>query len=379
MKLIAFLINLQKHVQFRSKLFGSSHALRALCLGQDRYKRRYWILPHGGGVFVEGLDTAEKEIVLDLKSEGEEPNESMQVDGIKQEPKLEQGKEGVVGNHTGGEASLKSPTNTSLKSPLKSLNVSSSLENISKADTYTGNGAPSGDDKGGVNNINGNAQGQTAQPKLNNTYIPMAASRNAMEIQRIENLFRDEASTSKPDPSHQKLLNVTQGHDGKSRPWFKLLPRMPCDETSLTLSHSPGSGHFVPTYSKRGGDAEVGSTPPLKRPPGRPPRISNPSYDSANRVASPQSSALLQNVAKQTTTIQFLPQLPVKRPPGRPPKSSYQTVNLVYFDGHPGGDLPTSTLALSTQSASTMSLSFEELKKNVLESLMQEPAPIPPG
>ncbi|XP_022779270.1 bromodomain adjacent to zinc finger domain protein 2B-like isoform X4 [Stylophora pistillata] len=367
----------KKHAQFRSKLFGSSHALRALCLGQDRYKRRYWILPRGGGVFVEGMDTAEKEIVLDIKPEGEEP-ESMQVEGIKQEPNSEHGKESVVGNHSGGEPGLKSPTNNSLKSPLKSPNVSSSLENISKADTSTGNGAPSGDDKGGLNNVNGSVLGQAVQPKLNNSYIQTAASRNAMEIQRIENLFRDEASTSKPDPSHQKLLNVSQEQDGNRRPWFNLLPRMPCDEASLTLSHSPSSGHFVPTYSKRGGDAEIGSTPPLKRPPGRPPRIANPNYDSTNRLASPESSALLQNVAKQTTTIQFLPQLPVKRPPGRPPKSSYQTVNLVYFDGHPGGDLPTSTLALSTQSASTMSLSFEELKKNVLESLMQEPAPIPP-
>ena len=86
-----------------------------------------------------------------------------------------------------------------------------------------------------------------------------------------------------------------------------------------------------------------------------------------------------QGVVHQATTIQFLPQLAVKRPPGRPPKSSYQTLNLVYVDGQPQANMPTSTLALSTQSASTMSLSFEELKRNVLESLMQEPAPIPPG
>ena len=373
------IFNLQKHAQFRSKLFGSSHALRALCLGQDRYKRRYWILPHGGGVFIEGMETAEKEIVLDIKPEGEETNhcESMQVDGIKQECKIEPCKEGGAENHMGGESGMKSPTNTVLKSPLKSPSVSSPLETISKPDNKDGVMASSGDNKMEVNNIHGNAQG--SQPKLNNTYIPAAASRNAMEIQRIENLFRDEASTSKPGPSHQKHSNVQQAQEENAKPWFSLLPRMPCDESSLTLSHSHNSGNFVPTYSKKGGDIDIISTPPPKRPPGRPPRISNPNYDSTNRLTSPQSSSVLQNVAKQTTTIQFLPQLPVKRPPGRPPKSSYQTLNLVYFDGHPGGNMPTSTMALSTQSASTMSLSFEELKKNVLESLMQEPAPIPPG
>ena len=142
----------------------------------------------------------------------------------------------------------------------------------------------------------------------------------------------------------------------------------------MTLSHTHHSGNFVPTYSKKGGDIDFASPPPpVKRPPGRPPRISNPSDSQAGPSTMPR------DVPKQAISIQYLPQLPVKRPPGRPPKSSYQTINLSYLDGHPGGAVPTSTMAASTQSVSTMSLSFEELKKNVLESLMQEPAPIPPG
>lgn len=372
--------NLQKHTQFRSKLFGSSHALRALCLGQDRYKRRYWILPHGGGIFVEGMETAEKEIVLDLKPEGEEINhsevkyESTQVDGVKQTQKIEPCKEGGVENHSGTEAGMKSPTNTGLKSPLKSP-MHSSLESVLKPDNKDSVPASSGDNKVDVNNIHGNVQTQATQPKLNNMYSPSAASRNALEIQRIENLFKSEASTSKAEPAHKKHSNVQRTREGGNS-WFSLLPRMPCDESSLTLSHTHYSGNFAPTYSKRGGDTEIISTPPMKRPPGRPPRISNPNYDSENRdSAEPGCSS--QDKATEDTTIQFLPE--VKRPPGRPPKSSYQTLNLLYLDGHPGGNIPTSTLALSTQSASTMSLSFEELKKNVLESLMQEPAPIPPG
>ncbi|XP_053338631.1 bromodomain adjacent to zinc finger domain protein 2A isoform X2 [Clarias gariepinus] len=39
---------------FRKKLLQSSHSMRAMSLGQDRYQRRYWLLPNIGGVLVEG-------------------------------------------------------------------------------------------------------------------------------------------------------------------------------------------------------------------------------------------------------------------------------------------------------------------------------------
>ena len=356
------MFNFQKHAQFRSKLFGSSHALRALCLGQDRYKRRYWILPHGGGIFVEGLETAEKEIVLDLKTEGEENIHAeimkvgMEPHGANQNLKAE-ACQGGTENHTGTEASLKSPTKTALKSPLHSP-THLSQEGIAKQhkETFT---APSGDNKAS------NTSATAFQPKLNSGYIPAAASRNAMEIQRIENLFK--TSSAHHDNS------AAQQHQ-ETNSWFNLLPRMPCDESSLTLSHTHNSGQFVPTYSKRSLDTDIaGASPSIKRPPGRPPRISVPNDNQ------PGPSSVPRDIPTQAMSIQYLPQLAVKRPPGRPPKSSYQTINLTYIEGQPGGGLPTSTMAASTQSVSTMSLSFEELKKNVLESLMQEPAPIPPG
>lgn len=367
------IFNLQKHAQFRSKLFGSSHALRALCLGQDRYKRRYWILPHGGGVFVEGMETAEKEIILDLKPESEENIRAeimkvgMEPDKTRQDQNID-GCKGGVENHTGAAAGLKSPgaLKSPLQPPLKSP-VHSSQGSVLKPVSKDGITASSGDDSvAEVNNI----QAQASQSRLNNAYIPTAASRNALEIQRIENLFRSEASTSKTGSTHQKHSNVQRPQEQKS--WFNLLPRMPCDESSLTLSHTHNSGNFVPTYSKRGGDMDF-TPPPLKRPPGRPPRISNTNGNEAG------PSSVSREATKQAVSIQYLPQLPVKRPPGRPPKSSYQTINLEYLQGAASGGVPTSTMAASTQSVSTMSLSFEELKKNVLESLMQEPAPIPPG
>lgn len=45
---------LQRQAFFRKKLLQSSHTMRATLLGQDRYRRRYLMLPHLGGVVVEG-------------------------------------------------------------------------------------------------------------------------------------------------------------------------------------------------------------------------------------------------------------------------------------------------------------------------------------
>lgn len=32
--------------------------------GQDRYRRRFWVLPQGGGVFVEGMESGEGNVAF---------------------------------------------------------------------------------------------------------------------------------------------------------------------------------------------------------------------------------------------------------------------------------------------------------------------------
>ncbi|XP_017584151.1 PREDICTED: bromodomain adjacent to zinc finger domain protein 2A, partial [Corvus brachyrhynchos] len=49
----------KRQMFFRKKLLHSSQTLRAASLGQDRFRRRYWVLPHLGGIFVEGAEAAE--------------------------------------------------------------------------------------------------------------------------------------------------------------------------------------------------------------------------------------------------------------------------------------------------------------------------------
>ena len=38
-------------------MLHASHNIRGIHLGQDRYKRRYFVLPNAGGVYVEGLES----------------------------------------------------------------------------------------------------------------------------------------------------------------------------------------------------------------------------------------------------------------------------------------------------------------------------------
>uniref|UniRef100_A0A8C5MCH0 Bromodomain adjacent to zinc finger domain 2A n=1 Tax=Leptobrachium leishanense TaxID=445787 RepID=A0A8C5MCH0_9ANUR len=45
---------IKRQVFFRKKILASSQRLRCVSLGQDRYRRFYWMLPHLGGFFVEG-------------------------------------------------------------------------------------------------------------------------------------------------------------------------------------------------------------------------------------------------------------------------------------------------------------------------------------
>ncbi|KAF6726780.1 Bromodomain adjacent to zinc finger domain protein 2B [Oryzias melastigma] len=47
--------------EIRQKLFDSSHSLHSTMIGQDRFKRRYWILPQCGGIFVEGIESDHEE------------------------------------------------------------------------------------------------------------------------------------------------------------------------------------------------------------------------------------------------------------------------------------------------------------------------------
>lgn len=53
---LPFPLSTQRQLFFRKKLLHSSQMLRAFSLGQDRYRRSYWVLPYLAGIFVEGTE-----------------------------------------------------------------------------------------------------------------------------------------------------------------------------------------------------------------------------------------------------------------------------------------------------------------------------------
>lgn len=295
---------LQKHAQFRSKLFNHSHSLRALSLGQDRFKRRYWVFPRTGGVFIEGMASAEIEGQTEIVKEGEE----------------------VQGDR---ERVEKMDINAAIKEGGRMRKRNSACLNESEVNTPKSEG--------------------NGQPSTNGTLVskPSTSTMSTPQFVKIENVM----NSASPIGAH--FVAKIEGTPAESV-WFGLLPRMPCDESSLTLSHTPFSGNFVPSYSKRAEVAPVDSSPiPVKRPPGRPPKNATPIYQTiVTGIESPLAALNNQHLLTPPTMSPATPPVP-RAPP--------------------------CTSASSTSHISTMSLSFEELKKSVLESLRREPAPIPPG
>lgn len=53
------------------QLNASAHQLRATCYGQDRYWRRYWSLPEAGGIFVEAMESASPEVLIEQEKTSE--------------------------------------------------------------------------------------------------------------------------------------------------------------------------------------------------------------------------------------------------------------------------------------------------------------------
>ncbi|KAF0042972.1 hypothetical protein F2P81_004309 [Scophthalmus maximus] len=74
----------KQHHQTRRKLFEISHSLRSMMYGQDRYRRRYWVLPHCGGVFIEAMESGEAP--EELEEERQRKRRAVEEVKVKEEP-----------------------------------------------------------------------------------------------------------------------------------------------------------------------------------------------------------------------------------------------------------------------------------------------------
>lgn len=261
------------------------------------------MFPRTGGVFIEGMASAEIEGQTEIVKEGEE----------------------VQGDR---ERVEKMDINAAIKEGGRIRKRNSSCLNESDCNTPKTEG-------NGETSTNG-ALGSK----------PSTSTMSTPQFVKIENVI----NSGSPIGAH--FMAKIEGSPAQNV-CFGLLPRMPCDESSLTLSHTPFSGNFVPSYSKKTEAVPVDSPIPVKRPPGRPPKNATPVYQTiVTGTESPLAALNNQHLLTHHNLSPATPPVPRASP---------------------------CTSASSTSHISTMSLSFEELKKSVLESLRREPAPIPPG
>uniref|UniRef100_A0A8C4YES2 Bromodomain adjacent to zinc finger domain protein 2B n=1 Tax=Gopherus evgoodei TaxID=1825980 RepID=A0A8C4YES2_9SAUR len=233
--------------QYRRKLFEASHSLRSMMFGQDRYRRRYWILPQCGGIFVEGMESGEGLEEIAKEKEKLKKAESIHI----KEEMFETSEEKVNcinTSHCEQKEDLKEKDNTNLflQKPGSFSKLSKLLE-VAKM-------PPESDIMS--QKPNGSAANGCTLSYQNNSKNSLCSlhptiSQSSSEKSDSNNLFNPIASgpgkfyNSPLIPNDQLLKTLTE----KSRQWFSLLPRIPCDDASVTHSDTPASSSSLTLHS----------------------------------------------------------------------------------------------------------------------------------
>ncbi|NXM31054.1 BAZ2B protein, partial [Oxyruncus cristatus] len=216
--------------QYRKKLFEASHCLRSMMFGQDRYRRRYWILPQCGGIFVEGMESGEGLEEIAKEKEKFKKEESMH---IKEEFETEEKLHCLAATHCEQKEDLKEKdsTNLFLQKPGSFSKLSKLLE-VAKMPPESDIMSP----KPNGSAANGCTLSYPSNSKPSLCSLQPSVSQSSVEKSDSTNLFSPNASgtgkfySSALIPNDQLLKTLTE----KSRQWFSLLPRVPCDDTSVT-------------------------------------------------------------------------------------------------------------------------------------------------
>ncbi|GAB6019345.1 Bromodomain adjacent to zinc finger domain protein 2B [Chamberlinius hualienensis] len=189
--------------QFRKKLQKTSQQIRALSFGQDRYKRRYWLLSHAGGVFVEGLESSE--LLEDLTNSCAKGSSLAASD---EERKLDM-------------VAIKAEPKEVERNPLEVIEGDEVSYKIQKEESVMN------EDQGQqINLVKNNDQKDTHEENCGKSVTGTLPVVPEMHI------------------NAEKILKTFE--ERTLKPWFSILPRMPCDETSLTRIHSSKALHSFP-------------------------------------------------------------------------------------------------------------------------------------
>uniref|UniRef100_A0A8C9ZYP5 Bromodomain adjacent to zinc finger domain 2B n=1 Tax=Sander lucioperca TaxID=283035 RepID=A0A8C9ZYP5_SANLU len=222
--------------QIRQKLSDSSHSLRSMTIGQDRYKRRYWVLPQCSGLFVEGMESCEGYEEVEKEKKRQRTAQVLRVKEEQQEemekPTVSSPAQSTDGDTTTPEGQQdKDSLNLFLQKPGSFSKLSKLLEVAKMAQDSD------------INSHNSHS----AKVPTTASYSSYPTSQTATTQQGLI----DKADTLVPSLLRSSPWITCSPHSvlhddqlskilkEKSNQWFSLLPRSPCDESSFTSGSSP--------------------------------------------------------------------------------------------------------------------------------------------
>ncbi|XP_038127382.1 bromodomain adjacent to zinc finger domain protein 2A isoform X1 [Cyprinodon tularosa] len=232
---------------FRKKLLQSSHSMRVIMLGQDRYRRRYLALPHFGGVLVEGPE--------ELLASGEVFVAEVPVSFLKKEPKVE---EIPVPTTPPPPAPPATSTVTPSHSQTASLEDDPLPGTASLMSTQRGRGRPrkikpevelhlrtAKIRRRRRSSIRSVGEEGPGSPSSGLSDLTQAAFKSWLS--QSQDVMKNGACSAegevpegnRPEESVKEMAEK-QGH------WFNLLPKQPCDENSLTEPQTASSPSSPP-------------------------------------------------------------------------------------------------------------------------------------
>ncbi|XP_016364545.1 bromodomain adjacent to zinc finger domain protein 2A-like [Sinocyclocheilus rhinocerous] len=324
----------KRQVFFRKKLQQSSHSMRAVSLGQDRYRRRYLLLPYMGCVLVEGAE--------DILASGEvtvsdEPVTYVKViTPVKTEVKAEPPLSPAFGAH------LPSSPRVSQLTP-------------TEADPLPGEASL-------MSSPRGRGRPRKIKPEVE-LHLRTAknrrrrrSSRSAAEDSTLNSPVQDPVQfafqTPLEQPQHAEAdgsapitaSGAGQGEDnsqpedsmreqaGKRGQWFNLLPKEPCDETSISqpCENTPASASSPTEDTPAPLDSDPLAPPPPPQPPTTQMQTETPPLPLPQVCSTPAPRAGRRR-RRSSGTSRALSRSSAAKRRGRPPSNLFQEVELKYF------------------------------------------------
>ena len=203
-----------------------------MCIGQDRYKRRYHILPHAGGVFVEGLESGE------LLEDGQCVRDNVKEEKEKKRKRSSSGHSISDSNST--------PTNEQNTKLTIDTQMSESQTDIS--DVKSPKLKNAAQFPGIVSPINKRPNSliddEIQKPLCNEAGV--VSPKQEVLSPKAHIMSPRGSVVSSPGLQHGALLKTPTDVKESPMTWFHLFPKKACDETSLTRAS------IIPPAAKRG-------------------------------------------------------------------------------------------------------------------------------